>query len=349
MRGARLTRAAALLIAAACGGAARDAAPDTAAAAGGATPADAGPAGAASSSPCGAPASGDTGVRVHDVNRGTHGMIARTRWLASPDGCTLLVVEDPAAVEAEPVMDGALLVRERAGASLVMAIDSAWDVAPDAAWGTLAWGRGWVVQSGESEDIPLARWRAAARALGQPADSLKAWSFAASGMSYARGVAMVYTRTIGDTTRAVARGPGGWRVRWRGDTVLAGSAPRTVQDDAEPTVWTAWAPGARRGEPASVTMLPPDLAWREGPLLDIGPASDSLAMAPASVAIDGGTVTSTAGRITIRRDGARPREVGPGLVLAATRGARFIVALAPRTGGKPYDPKVRLVVYEVGA
>ncbi|HKG90659.1 MAG TPA: SPOR domain-containing protein, partial [Gemmatimonadaceae bacterium] len=38
-----------------------------------------------------------------EVNRGTHGMAARVRWARSPDGCVLLAVEDPAAVEAEPV------------------------------------------------------------------------------------------------------------------------------------------------------------------------------------------------------------------------------------------------------
>jgi hypothetical protein len=295
----------------------------------------------------GANASGGDSVVVHQVNRGTHGMMARTRWIASPDGCALLVVEDPAAVEAEPVTNGGLLVSEREAQPTVVKIDSVWDVAPDSAWRTLAFGRGWILQGGERDTVPPEKWAALARATGVDAARLEATSFNGSGMAYARGVALAYVQPLdGGAGRQI--GAGGWRVRWRGDTLFAGSAPQNVQDHAEPTRWTMHtAPG---WEPVTVpaTFAPPPQRWAEGPTIDIGTEADSTLAALRMLDLSHGRAAQSRGwQVYLLEPGKPPRAVGPGALLAATLGGRFLLALAPAPGAKEYDPKVRLVVYEV--
>jgi hypothetical protein len=40
--------------------------------------------------------------------------------------------------------------------------------------------------------------------------------------------------------------------------------------------------------------------------------------------------------------------IGPGALLAATLGGRFLLAIAPTRAPREHDPKLELVVYEVG-
>ncbi|HET7458056.1 MAG TPA: hypothetical protein VFJ74_10400, partial [Gemmatimonadaceae bacterium] len=73
--------------------------------------------------PCGTtPADGTApaGVTALAVNRGTHGMAARVRWKLSPDRCAVLVVEDPAGVENDPIPNGFLFAAEREGRAFVV-------------------------------------------------------------------------------------------------------------------------------------------------------------------------------------------------------------------------------------
>ena len=291
---------------------------------------------------------GDTAVRAIPVNRGTHGMIARTRWLASPDGCALLVVEDPAAVEAEPITNGALLVSEREARPLVIAIDSVWDAMPDASWRTLAYGRGWVLSAGERDTVPPAKWEALARATGADPKQLEARAFNASGMAYARGVALAYVRPIAEGASPRPIGFGGWRVRWRGDTLFVGDAPVNAQDHAEPTAWTM-----HTAPDWQAVQVPPDFApgperWAEGPMIQLGVETDSTLGALRMLDLAGGRAAqSRGGQVYVLTPGQPPRAIGTGALLAATLGGRFVVAIRPTPNPTPRDPALQLVVYDV--
>ena len=317
---------------------------------------------------CGASgAAGDTGVRVIPVNRGTHGMAARVKWVASPDRCALLVVEDPAAVEAEPVPNGAVLVSEVPGVAAVVSIDSVWDVAPSADFTRLAYGRAYGLSHGESDTIPPAKWNALARRVGVDARTLAQASWPSSGMAYARAVAVAHvldarlpTGSRRDSSAGSGAGPvsrgepttaprrvgfGGWRAGWRGDTAYFGDRPRGAQDFSPATVWRRLVPGATAVVDVPPATAPDSTRWTEGPLIDISNTVDL----QAGKVIEAGraTVEGRDGMIVLRRATGSERTVGPGMPLAATLGGRFIVALAPAPDAGEFDPKVRLVVYEV--
>ncbi|HVE78391.1 MAG TPA: hypothetical protein VNA89_06000, partial [Gemmatimonadaceae bacterium] len=100
------------------------------------------------------------------VARGTHGMIALTRWTFSPDRCAILVVEDPAAVEAEALPDGFVYASERD--TMALQVDGVWDVAPAPDWRRLAYGEGTVVSAGERDSLSAAQWDSLARRFAVP-------------------------------------------------------------------------------------------------------------------------------------------------------------------------------------
>lgn len=304
-------------------------------------------------------------VVVHEVNTGPHGMAATVRWLLSPDGRAIIVVEDPVSVEAEPVPDGFVYASEVTGA--VVQMNGVWDVTPSPDWSRLAFGRAFVFRSGESETIPEREWDRLFMWLpedvAEPTTArmravAERYTFPASGMSYARaiGLAQVYDVSRLERGRvAVVEAPTvrleGWRVRWTpsGDTLAVGSAPRTVQDDSDATRWTlvrpAGAPSYRdslgvMSDPARLVVP----RWTTGPTIDVSIEIDMAS--ERRVEAGGAVVRSAGGRIRVERDG-RTIDVGPGAALAATHDARFIGAVVPIPDAGEFDHKVRVVVYEL--
>lgn len=301
--------------------------------------------------------------RLIPVNNGTHGMAAVARWALSPDRSAMLVVEDPAAVEAEPIPNGFVFASE--AGSVVVQRDSVWDVSPSGDWQRLAFGRAAGAFAREGTGLSDAQWRAMARTIGLDEAVVRRESFSISGMNYAAGIARAAVLELSGGTAPEARDlpvPAGWRVRWlaSGDGLALGKAPKSVQDYSPPSSWIVVDPrsGAIRdtlpAAPASASSgdrEPPDnrfvnVGWTDGPTLDISVTIDMVT--ERVLALDGGRIISRNG--WIRREGqggAAARVVGPGTVLAATRGGRYVAALAPAPDAKEYEAKVQLVVYEV--
>ena len=306
-------------------------------------------------------------MAVHAVG-GISGMSARVRWALAPDGCALVAVHDPTAVENEPVPNAFLYVRE--GGPRV-SHERVWDVAVSPDWRRLAYGRAWVLQGRERDSLTTAEWEAVARETGTSAAAVRAASFPASGMAVAFGVAQP---VVVDLARDVTAGGadsaggtaahralptfGGWSLRWvKGGAALAlGLPPTSVQDDAPSTRWLLVDPDA--GTPVGDTALSlPDEAdapgngsrWESGPTIDISVGVDG---APRGIDIPGARVQSAGGWV---QSAPRPaaggdapaRIVGPGVVLAATAGGRFILALAPKLRRREYEAPMELVVYEL--
>jgi hypothetical protein len=289
----------------------------------------------------------DTTVTEILVSPGNRGMVTQLRWAASPDGCALLAVEDPVGVEADPIPDRFVYVSEPravAGVPVVMAQDSVWDVTPDARWQRLAFGRAYVAVGRGGDSLVAAQWTRLAREAGSSEREARAAAFASSGMTVAFAVARAVIADVGEPATTTARsGMGttralptlaGWRVRWAADgrQLLLGARPVHASDDRPPSVWLRVDASTGAVVDSSAT-LPADTAgarWTEGPLLDSG--IDLALGAPRTVRVAGATIESRDGRITLTfRDGAR-RSVGPGAVLAATAGGRFVLALRPRRG-----------------
>ncbi|MDQ3951187.1 MAG: hypothetical protein M3282_12710, partial [Gemmatimonadota bacterium] len=298
-------------------------------------------------------------VARHPVNRGTRGMFAQLRWSRSPDGCAMLVVEDPAAVEADPVPDGFLHVSER-GPTLLQR-DGVWDVSPSVDWERLAYARAFGAQPrGAADSLSPAEWQRLAVRVGLDAELVRRSGFSCSGMTYAYCVARLYVAehdtaqdTAQDTVRALPV-LAGWRVRWRADgsAILAGIAPQGSQDHAPPTRWVVVDPrtGAARdtvGAADTVGVAP--TAWHEGPMLTYGVALDLAS--PSELRIDNAEIRSGGGWIHVHWRGPSGAEysfrVGSGRALAATRGGRFIAAIVPGRPAPGQEWAYDAVVYQV--
>jgi hypothetical protein len=289
------------------------------------------------------------------VNRATRGMASRVRWLLSPDSSALLVVDDPVGVENEAVPDGALFATERTGR--VWRADSVWSVVPSPDWRRVAFGRAVVIDGGEAQAIDPARWTVAAASLARVAgahpalraDSLRAHSFAASGMSVRQAVAATF---VADVVTGAADAPvrfvslGGWRLGWScdGSALLVGDRPRRVNDDAPAAASVRVAmPGV-----ASTEAVPAESAgWIDGPTLDIGAPLRREPVSPMRV--QGRTIVMRAGRIAVQdaRSAGTARDVGPGRPLAVTRNGRFILAIVPRLTPLPHESPDEAIVYRV--
>lgn len=284
------------------------------------------------------------------VNRGPHGMAAVTRWAFSSDRRAMLVVEDPTAVEAEPVADGFVFASE--GAATLLQRDGVWDVSPSPDWRRLAIGIAYVIQGRERPSIPAAEWTALARRTGLPADSVRKGAFESSGMSTAYGLAQpaVYDLAIAADSGTgyqplMLPMAGGWRVGWSsdGDALLVGTNPRRAGDDEPSAGWIAVDLRGRRVALEGASPAP--VAWTEGPTLDTGVPVDFESAHEIAAGARG--IASGAGWIRVRT-GGRDRIVGPGTALAATAGGRFVAALVPNVGRREGEQPARLVVYDLG-
>jgi hypothetical protein len=273
------------------------------------------------------------------VNPGQHGMAAVARWLHSPDGGALLVVEDWSSVENEPFYDGFLLASEATGRTLQM--DSVWDVAPSPDWSRVAFGQAVRVMVGESDRIPDDSIAAVARRLGVSLEAARAAEFPASGMVAAAGFARLGLADAAGGEPRTLPVLAGWRVRWNADgtRIHAGRGPVLADDDAPSRGWLAVNPqtGAVTGPADSGSAEP---AWIIGPTLDISVAPDTSRRA---IPVEGGSIESAAGIIRLRG-----REIGRGHALAATRRGCYVAAQAFDSTAGEYDAKYRLVVYDTG-
>lgn len=292
------------------------------------------------------------------VNRGTHGMTAQIRWAMSPDSAALLVVEDPVGAESEPVPDGALFVTEHTGRTWRM--DSVWSVAPSPDWRQLAVGRAVVIPGGEEQVVPESAWTAPARRLAElggahpalHADSLRAHSYPLSGMAVVEGTAITITADVDLLPAPAARFASldGWRVGWScdGRALLVGDRPQQVSDD-EPATNTRRVAWPTRSAGATSTAPADSVRWTTGPTIQIGaPSADSGA---GTFVVRGRRIEGRGGRVIVhgtdRTGTPTERDIGAGRPLAATRGGRFILALAPRANARPSESPEHAVVYRV--
>lgn len=272
------------------------------------------------------------------VNAQTQGMFAVARWAMSQDRNAIIVMDDPAAVEAEPVPNAFFVATERP--LRYVRRDSVWDAAPSPDWKRVAFGRAHFLRGNREDTLPTAQWDAFANRIGMSLEDVEAGRFHASGMGVAFGFArpgIVELETGADRIFPIGAG---WRVRWTrdGSRLIAGRAPNSAQDFAQPTEWIALDPrtGAPSGEVPRAHELA-DVPWVEGPTIDISVKLDTSRKA---IPIEDGGVESRGGWIR-----ARGRLIGPGMVLAATRSGRFIAALVPNPAAKEYEAKEYLAVY----
>jgi hypothetical protein len=288
-------------------------------------------------------------VTAIPVNNGTHGMAAMVRWAVAPDRHALLVVEDPAGVEAEPLPNGFVYADE--GSGVVVQRDSVWDVEPSPDWRRLAVGLAFTLPGRERDEVAASEWTMLARRTALPIDSVKKAAFASSGMTMAVAVAQpaIYDLSVAKVNdeRAAVVLPmaGGWRVGWSaaGDAVLIGSNPTRAVDDEQSPRWIAV---DLRGRPApNGGDSPAPVAWTDGPTLDSSIPIDftsghSIAAGDLSIESANGLITAV---------GAKTRRVvGPGTALVATARGRFIAALVPVAPSKIPGQPARLVVYDLG-
>jgi len=305
-----------------------------------------------------------TSVRV---NRGTYGMTSRVKWMLSPDSSAMLAMVDPVGVENEPIPNSFFYGSESKNFQARM--DSVWDVAVSPDWNTIAFSRAYVVSSPEQDSIPPEMWLVLSRRTGLDTATVRTGSFASSGMSMARAIAQPGTISVPADARAagadVSATPKmypialGWRVRWTadGNFIALGASPARVQDGEDSETWASLDPKTGTFH----TTLPEDAKtiapkWKDGPVLDLSVPVD-MQGAPALNAVAGNrrfTIESSRGVITAREIGAatdttaRSYTIGSGKALAATKGGRFILALAPRANAVANEVPVEAVVYVVG-
>jgi hypothetical protein len=299
-----------------------------------------------------------TRALVRRVNGGSHGERATVRWTQSADRSALLVVEDPVGPGNDPLPDGFLVASERTGTLIQR--DSVWDVAPDPDWERVAFGQAFLIPASGRDSLSARGWFITMSRMNlQDVNAVQRASFLASTRRSVFGVSQPVVESLDPdpersallhATMAPIPMFGGWRVRWIGDgrTLAVGMAPEQgITDDAAPRRWMILDPVARlvRGELRATGTLR-QLEWTEGPVIDI---ATRYAPAARRIAIDGGSVESRDGwiRLTSSRTGGEPVVLGPGTLLAATRGGDFVAALAPALQARPEDPRVQAVVYRL--
>jgi hypothetical protein len=297
---------------------------------------------------------GTFGVGVTPVNNGSHGMAAQVRWTLSDDRRAVLVVEDPRAIENDPVPNAFVFASE---GNAAVQRDSVWDVAPSPDWRRFAYARAYTTHVGETDSVPPSEWHRLAGSVGLMESIVRKNAFATSGMVTAYGVArpFVVSREGGaDTSATAASGlpiAEGWRVAWTrdGSRLALGAPPVVIADDAPASRWRLVDPvtGEARGFTDTTSLARHQ--WIQGPNLDVSTAVDMRqrrAFRAGDVDIE-----SEDGWIRVYgHDGARvraPHIVGPGIALTATANGQFIVAIAPDPTTASYEPPNALVVYHI--
>jgi hypothetical protein len=299
------------------------------------------------------------------VNEGTYGMASRVRWMVSPDSSAILAVVDPAGVENEAIPNGFFYGSESRNFQARM--DNVWDVSPSPDWGMIAFSRAYVLNPREQDSIPASMWQEVARQTGMDTVTVRTGSFASSGMSMARAIAQPGTISVPSDPRATGAGEAatprmypvalGWRVRWTADgsAIALGNSPARVQDDEPSETWASLDPKTGVFHPSlpdNAKVVTPK--WVNGPVLDISVPVD-MQTAPAIRVEAGGrsfAIESAKGVITARELSADSAShvytIGSGKALAATKGGRYILALAPRAKTLQYEVPIEAVVYVAG-
>lgn len=291
-----------------------------------------------------------TAVSVNTVNRGTHGMAASSRWAYSPDGCALIVVEDPVSVEADALPNA--LVYAHDGTGTLIQPSSVWDVAPSSDWKRLAYSLAFTESAREQDSLGAGQWEAFARRAGWPADSVRRGAFQTSGMAYVYGIARPVVQHV-DSAAVPKPLPmlGGWRIGWRGDTLAVGLNPRMTNDDAPASGWLLV--DAQRAlvvgrADSGATM--DAVSWENGPTLDISVPVESPPMPQRPPGAAGeASIRTRDGWIELRADANTGRwtRVLPGVALATTRAGRSAVALVPWPEAREYDHKWQLALVRI--
>jgi hypothetical protein len=297
---------------------------------------------------------GTFSVGVTPVNSGSHGMAAQVRWILSDDRRAVLVVEDPRAVENEPVPNAFVFASE---GNPPVQRDSVWDVAPSPDWRRVAYGRAYTTRAGETDSIPPSEWHRLAGSVGLMESTVRKSVFPTSGMVTAYGVArpfVVNLNPAADTSGAAAGGlpiAEGWRIAWTrdGSRLAIGAPPEVIADDARASRWRLVDPVTGEARGFTDTTALARHQWSQGPNLDVSTAVDMRqrrAFRAGDVDIE-----SEDGWIRVYgHDGARvraPHIVGPGIALTATANGRFIVAIAPDPATASYEPPNALIVYQI--
>ena len=305
-----------------------------------------------------------TSVRV---NQATYGMSSKVKWIVSGDSSSILAMVDPRGVESDPLPNSFFYGSETKNFQARM--DSVWDVAVSPDWNTIAFSRAYIVSAGGEDSIPPAMWVGVARRTGLDTATVRTASFASSGMSMSRGIAQAGTITVPADARATSAGDDaapkmypvavGWRVRWTADgsLIALGNSPAVTSDEAESETWASLDPKTaafHTSLPSNSSVTAPK--WKTGPTLEMAAPVD-LEGAPAINISPRGrklTIESARGVISAREAGivpdssARTYTIGSGKALAATKGGRYILALAPRAKAVAGEIPVEVVVYVVG-
>src|SRR5207253_9498637 len=233
-------------------------------------------------------------------------------------------------------------------------MDSVWDVEPSPDWKWIGFGRAYGVVRGEGTGTDLIA--GVSRRTSIDTATLRAGSFASSGMAMSRAIAQPGVIHIPDNPRAqsaadssaprlfpIARG---WRVRWTtdGSTLALGNNPARAEDNEPSQTWAALDPttGQLHGSlPGNASLA--EVKFTLGPTLDRSVPID-MTQAPAIQVQRGNqtyTIQSQRGVITIAQNPKvaatteAQRIVGAGIALAATAGGRYIIALAPKANPDP--------------
>lgn len=296
-------------------------------------------------------------VRVLRANDGTAGAIARVRWLASPDGRALVLVEDASAVENEPLPDGFIYV---ADGGAVIQRDSVWDVAPSPDWRRLAYGSAYLISVKGRDSVAVRQWAAVAGRTNLDVNVVRRGAFPISSMNHSYGFAQPVvepthpdsqgTSRLLDQVRRPVPVSGGWRLRWTHDgrTLAVGLSPtERARDDSPPSGWLAVDADDYLLRGPLPEGSAPAAEWQAGPVLD---SSVPLPLDRRRVAVAGGWVESEGGWVAMRstRTGGALRILGPGVLLGATRSGEFVAAVAPDPDAPEGQPPSRAIVYRLG-